>query len=51
VVAELDAARDAGLRTVLVDRREDYPQPRDAAAANGHPRVDSFDAVDPLLTR
>ena len=51
VVAELDAARDAGLRTVLVDRREDYPQPRDAAAANGHPRVASFDAVDPLLTR
>ena len=49
VVAELDAARDAGLRTVLLDRREDYPQPRDAAAANGHPRVESFDAVDALL--
>lgn len=49
VVAELDAARDAGLRTMLLDRREDYPQPRDAAAANGHPRVESFDAVDPLL--
>jgi methionine salvage enolase-phosphatase E1 len=50
VVAELDAAREAGMRTVLLDRREDYPQPRDAAAANGHPRVESFDAVDPLLT-
>ena len=37
VVAELDAARTAGLRTVLVDRREDYPQPRRAAAA-GSPR-------------
>ena len=49
VVAELDAARDAGLRTILLDRREDYPQPRDAAAANGHPRVAAFDAVDPLL--
>jgi enolase-phosphatase E1 len=50
VVAELDAARAAGLPTVLLDRREDYPQPRDAVAANGHPRVESFDAVDPLLT-
>ena len=49
VVAELDAARDAGLRTVLLDRIRDYPQPRGAAAANGHPRVESFDAVDPLL--
>ena len=49
VVAELDAAREAGLRTVLVDRREDYPQPRDATAANGHQRVASFDAVDPLF--
>jgi len=49
VVAELDAARDAGLRTVLLDRREDYPQPRDDAAANGHPRVESFDAVDAVL--
>jgi enolase-phosphatase E1 len=49
VVAELDAARDAGLRTVLLDRIQDYPQPRDATAANGHPLVDSFDAVDPLL--
>ena len=49
VVAELDAAREAGMRTVLLDRRDDYPQPRDAAAANGHPRVESFDAVDALL--
>ena len=49
VVAELDAAREAGMRTVLLDRREDYPRPRDAAAANGHTRVESFDAVHPLL--
>src|SRR5690606_6467941 len=28
VVAELDAAREAGMRTALLDRREDYPQPR-----------------------
>ncbi|NYZ63138.1 acireductone synthase [Luteimonas deserti] len=46
VVAELDAAREAGLRTMLVDRLDDYPEPRDAAAANGHRRVTSFAAVD-----
>lgn len=47
VVAELDAAREAGMRTVLVDRLEDYPRPRDAAAANGHTRVERFDAISP----
>src|SRR5690606_32664564 len=47
VVAELDAARGAGLRTVLVDRLEDYPQPRTGDACNGHPRVESFDAISP----
>ena len=47
VVAELDAARDAGMRTVLVDRLEDYPQPRSADECNGHARVDSFDAIEP----
>ena len=46
VVEELDTARDAGLRTVLVDRREDYPEPRTGEAANGHPRVESFAAID-----
>jgi len=45
VVEELDAARDAGLHTVLVDRLEDYPQPRSGAAANGHVRVTGFDQV------
>ena len=47
VVPELDAARQAGLRTVLVDRREDYPMPRTGDAGNGHPRVISFDAIAP----
>jgi len=42
ILAELDAARDAGLATVLIDRREDYPQPRTGAATNGHLRVTSF---------
>lgn len=45
VVEELDAARDAGLRTALIDRREDYPQPRTGEACHGHPRVESFAAV------
>ncbi|NUS37941.1 MAG: acireductone synthase [Lysobacter sp.] len=46
VVEELDAAREAGLRTVLVDRREDYPQPRTGEATHGHARVTAFDAID-----
>jgi enolase-phosphatase E1 len=47
VVAELDAARDAGLRTVLVDRLDDYPQPREGGATHGHRRVTSFAEVEP----
>ena len=47
VVAELDAARAAGLRTVLVDRRDDYPQPRLGADAGDHPRIETFAALDP----
>lgn len=47
VVAELDAAREAGMGTVLLDRREDYPQPRTGEAAGGHPRVESFDEITP----
>ena len=48
VVEELDAARDAGMRTVLLDRREDYPQPRiDDAATHGHLRVESFGLIAP----
>ncbi len=47
VVEELDAARDAGMRTVLIDRVEDYPQPRLDDAAHGHRRVERFDQFDP----
>ncbi len=47
VVEELDAAREAGLRTVLVDRREDYPEPRTGEATHGHARVTGFDRIDP----
>ncbi len=42
IVEELDAARTAGMRTFLLDRREDYPQPRRDTATAGHPRVESF---------
>jgi len=45
IVEELDAAREAGLQTVLVDRREDYPQPRHGEATHGHLRVESFAQV------
>jgi enolase-phosphatase E1 len=46
VVEELDAARAAGLDTVLVDRREDYPTPRLGDACHGHRRVESFAGID-----
>ena len=42
VIEELDAAREAGMQTVLVDRREDYPEPREGDATRGHRRVTSF---------
>lgn len=47
VVEELDAAREAGLDTVLLDRREDYPVARRGEAANGHRRAESFAEIDP----
>jgi enolase-phosphatase E1 len=48
VVAELDAARDAGMRTALLDRLDDYPQPRIGdEATNGHPRFESFEGIEP----
>ena len=47
VVAELDAAREAGLRTVLLDRRDDYPRPRTGDDANGHARAETFADIDP----
>ena len=45
VVAELDAAREAGMGTVLIDRREDYPQPRVGDATHGHARAESFAGI------
>jgi len=45
VVEELDAAREAGFHTVLVDRLADYPAPRLGAASNGHERVTGFDGL------
>jgi enolase-phosphatase E1 len=42
VVEELDAAREAGLDTVLLDRREDYPVPRVGEVTHGHRRVETF---------
>ena len=49
IVEELDAARDAGMRTVLLDRREDYPRARTGEATHGHARVESFAEI-PLET-
>lgn len=46
VIEELDAARAAGLRTVLIDRLQDYPQPRHGEATHGHDRVESFSEID-----
>ena len=40
VEAELDAAREAGLHTVLLDRDNALPD-------GAHPRVTDFDAIDP----
>ena len=48
IVEELDAAREAGLDTVLVDRRNDYPQPRMGDDAHGHARVETFADLNPL---
>ena len=47
VVEELDAAREAGFGTVLLDRREDYPTPRVGEATHGHRRIESFEQIDP----
>lgn len=46
IVEELDAAREAGMQTCLVDRIEDYPQPRSAEAAREHRRVTSFTQIE-----
>ncbi|WP_454831379.1 acireductone synthase [Pseudoxanthomonas wuyuanensis] len=46
VVEELDAARDVGLQTRLLDRIQDYPSPRAGEAAHGHARVESFADIE-----
>ena len=46
IVEELDAAREARMRTVLVDRLEDYPQPRTGEATHGHARVTGFAEIE-----
>ena len=45
VVEELDAAREAGLRTVLLDRLDDYPAPRLGEAAHDHVRAETFSQI------
>ncbi|MEF2156235.1 acireductone synthase [Luteimonas sp. FXH3W] len=45
IVAELDAAREAGLDTVLLDRPQDYPTPRTGEQCNGHRRVTAFTEI------
>ena len=47
VVEELDAAREAGMETVLVDRRDDYPLAAPGEACHGHRRVESFADIRP----
>jgi len=42
IVEELDAAKASGLNTALLDRLEDYPEPRLDDATHGHHRVESF---------
>jgi len=49
VVEELDAARAAGLGTVLVDRAQDYPVPRTGVDCNGHVRAEDFNAVNGVI--
>lgn len=46
IVAELDAAREAGWQTVLVDRLNDYPEPRLDDACNGHRRITGFTQLE-----
>ena len=45
IVEELDAAREAGLQTVLLDRLSDYPLPRTGEATHGHARVENFQQI------
>ncbi len=46
IVEELDAARRAGWQTALLDRLQDYPNPRTGDAANGHRRIIAFNEIN-----
>lgn len=48
IVEELDAARDAGWQTVLIDRQQDYPQSRTGEATHGHARAERFSDITAL---
>ena len=48
IVEELDAARDAGWQTVLIDRLQDYPKARLGEAAHGHVRAERFSDITAL---
>ncbi len=45
IIEELDAAREAGVDTALLDRLNDYPEPRLDEATHGHQRVESFRGI------
>ena len=45
IVEELDAAREASMNTILLDRLNDYPQPRVNEATHGHQRVELFSEI------
>jgi enolase-phosphatase E1 len=46
IVEELDAAREAGWQTVLIDRLEDYAAPRTGDQSNKHLRVTEFTSIE-----
>lgn len=46
VVEELDAAREAGMQTRLIDRTDDYPTPRLGDDAHGHLRAVEFSDIE-----
>ena len=45
IVEELDAAREASMNTILLDRLNDYPQPRIDETTHGHKRVELFSEI------
>lgn len=45
IVEELDAAQEACMDTALLDRLNDYPEPRVGDATHGHARVEAFKEI------